>query len=47
MAEINHVINEIANNQLKPTIVDTVEGTYEGREVMCKFTVLDYPKVQN
>lgn len=35
--DIFQFIAEIANNQLKPTIVDTVEGTQEGQEVMFKF----------
>lgn len=35
--DIFQFVAEIANNQLKPTIVDTVESTYEGQEVMFKF----------
>lgn len=35
--DIFQFIAEIANNQLKPTIVDTNEGTYEGDSVMLKF----------
>ena len=35
--DIFQFVAEIANNQLKPTIVDTIEGTYEGQEVMFKF----------